>query len=466
MAWMGTAWSCLSAGAEATAQALTAPEGRIQALSARLPPKILLDRAWILLAVLPALLLLGPGLTHAVPAWTALPGAFLVILLHAFGRHLPDGSAHTFCFRAFLLLLVPFSFLHAWRSTGRAPPPPIRSPLSLGGHSSDGPSRPLATASPGTAPPRSIRVPAVSSPPARTPFSPRPRVRQPPSMLSPAARDGGRSPTARASSSSPTKRSARSPGDAPAPPESHLLPHPRPSGTGSGAPPMTMPLADLADAPLHALHPDGPRPRALLLDPKTGVSLRLVFRHGRIDLLALAPSPLRRAAIHHDAVWSAAQAGAVLAPNWTRIGDLPDAEPAPPRDAPLELLRDRLRHALDQAVGASARRRADALGHAARAWIRRQGLPDARSVIRGPDGALLSLVPEGRVPLPGARAFDRALAPLRTSAPGHPVVPIVRLDLPAQPPPSAHAVLDLFAQADALLAEAGMDPSDRTLYAP
>ena len=39
MTWMGTACSCLSAGAEATAQALTAPEGRIQALSACLPPQ-------------------------------------------------------------------------------------------------------------------------------------------------------------------------------------------------------------------------------------------------------------------------------------------------------------------------------------------------------------------------------------------------------------------------------------------
>jgi len=229
---------------------------------------------------------------------------------------------------------------------------------------------------------------------------------------------------------------------------------------------MTTPLADLADAPLHALRPDGPRPRALLMDPRSGVSLRLVFRQGRIDLLALAPASLRRVAIDHDAAWTPVRAGAVLAPNWTRIGDLPDAEPAPPRDASLDLLQARLRHALDQAVGASARRRADALGHAARAWIRRQGLPDARSVLRGPDGALLSLIPEGRVPLPGARAFDRALAPLRTSAPGRPVVPVARLEIPSRPPASAHAALDLFAQAEALLAEAGMAPSDRALYAP
>jgi len=228
---------------------------------------------------------------------------------------------------------------------------------------------------------------------------------------------------------------------------------------------MTMPLADLADAPLHALGPDGPRPRALLMDPRSGISLRLVFRRGRIDLLALAPASFRRFAIDHDAVWTSVRGGAILAPNWTCIGDLPDTEPAPPRDASLDLLHARFRRALDQAVGASARRRADALGHAARAWIRRQGL-DARSVLRSPDGAFLSLVPEGHVPLPGACAFDRALAPLRVSAPGRPVVPIARLEIPSQPPVSAHAALDLFAQADAFLAEAGMDSSDRALYAP
>lgn len=229
---------------------------------------------------------------------------------------------------------------------------------------------------------------------------------------------------------------------------------------------MTTPLAALADAPLHAMRPDGPRPRALLMDPESGISLRIVFRTGRIDLLSLTTAAGRRVAADHDAAWSLAQAGAVLHPNWLPIGDLPDFEPAPPRDACLDLLRARLRHALDQAVGPAARRRADALGHAARAWIRRQGLPDARSVIRGPDGALLSLVPEGRVPLPGAHAFDRALAPLRTSAPGRPVVPVARLELPSRPPASAHAAIDLFAAADALLAEAGMDSADRALYAP
>lgn len=85
---------------------------------------------WIVAAVLPALLLLGLGLTGASPAWTALPGGLLVAL-YAAGRLLPDGPAHTLCYRAFLLLLVPFAFLHAWRCAGRAPGPadPIASLL-------------------------------------------------------------------------------------------------------------------------------------------------------------------------------------------------------------------------------------------------------------------------------------------------------------------------------------------------
>lgn len=223
-------------------------------------------------------------------------------------------------------------------------------------------------------------------------------------------------------------------------------------------------LVALADAPLHPMAPDGPRPRALLMDPKSGVSLRLVFRDGHIDLLAHAPGRVRRGG--NDATWSsdAAQPGAALQPNWTRIGDLPDPGPRLPRDAALPLLAERLRAALDQAVGAAAQRRAAALAHAAQAWIARDGHPQARSIVRRPQGAVLHLVPEGTIPLPGAAAFARALDPLRTAAAGRPVVPVARLALPKGPAPSAHAALDLLAHADALLAAAGMDPADRARY--
>jgi hypothetical protein len=231
---------------------------------------------------------------------------------------------------------------------------------------------------------------------------------------------------------------------------------------------MTLPLAAFADAPLHPMRPDGPCPRALLMDPATGVSLRIVFRRGRIDLLAHAAGPGRRTGV--DATWpnpaGHAAPGAALEPNWIRIGDLPDAGPLLPRDAAPDDLADRWRLALDHAVGPAAIRRADALAHAALSWSRRNGPREARSVLRGPQGAVLSLVPEGRLSLPGAAAFDRALALLRTSAPGRPVAPVARLQLPQTPPAAAHAALALAAHADALFAAAGMSDEDRSAYTP
>jgi hypothetical protein len=77
------------------------------------------SRVWIPLVVLPTLPLLGPCLTRAAVAWTDLPGAFLVIL-HVLGCELPRRSCpHVLlpCISSplhFLLLLILFSFLHAW----------------------------------------------------------------------------------------------------------------------------------------------------------------------------------------------------------------------------------------------------------------------------------------------------------------------------------------------------------------
>ena len=86
-------------------------------------------RVWIPLVVLPILPLLSPCLTRAAPAWTDLPGAFLVIL-HVLGCQLPEDSPHTFCFHAFLLLLILFSSSFS-------------SPFFMPGGASDAPRPPL-----------------------------------------------------------------------------------------------------------------------------------------------------------------------------------------------------------------------------------------------------------------------------------------------------------------------------------